>query len=259
MVLDWYRDDSYPSYYTTWPRAHLRAMQYLASSRQPGVNYPKVDPYIYEYLDTLGGSDAFQHASVVIMGSAVPWYEALALEFGAAQTMTIEYNRVYYGDPRMKSMLSSEYWALSSNRPRYDIGMSISSFEHDGLGRYGDPVNAFGDFEAMTEMESIITEGGLLVLAVPVGAEALVWNVHRIYGRKRLGRLLQRWTILHQLGLYDGIFEQRTYVPSQPVFVLQNTRPDIPPRFLRVSWVREGRIKGGGDASMKRLEFEKAE
>eukprot|EP00277_Geminigera_cryophila_P005172 CAMPEP_0179417848 /NCGR_PEP_ID=MMETSP0799-20121207/7600_1 /TAXON_ID=46947 /ORGANISM="Geminigera cryophila, Strain CCMP2564" /LENGTH=193 /DNA_ID=CAMNT_0021190913 /DNA_START=29 /DNA_END=610 /DNA_ORIENTATION=- len=193
MVLDWYRDDSYPSYYTTWPRAHLRAMQYLASSRQPGVNYPKVD--------------------------------------SAAQTMTIEYNRVYYGDPRMKSMLSSEYWALSSNRPRYDIGMSISSFEHDGLGRYGDPVNAFGDFEAMTEMESIITEGGLLVLAVPVGAEALVWNVHRIYGRKRLGRLLQRWTILHQLGLYDGIFEQRTYVPSQPVFVLQNTRPDIPRVF----------------------------
>ena len=41
------------------------------------------------------------------------------------------------------------------------LGMSISSFEHDGLGRYGDPVNAFGDFEAMTEMESIITEGGL--------------------------------------------------------------------------------------------------
>ena len=80
-------------------------------------------------------------------------------------------------------------------------------------------------------MESVLSEGGVLLLAVPVASEALVWNAHRIYGRRRLGLLLERWTVEHELGLWDGIFEARTYAPSQPLFVLRNTRPASPRVF----------------------------
>lgn len=162
-VLNWYLDNSHASYYTVWPGPHLKAMRHMVAERRPGVNYPKVDVLLYEYLDKLGGLDHFTSASVVIMGSAVPWYEALALECGAFQTVTIEYNRVQYGDPRMLAIQPHEYWAMdSASRPRFDLGMSISSFEHDGLGRYGDPVNPSGDLEAMAEMEKIIVDGGAL-------------------------------------------------------------------------------------------------
>jgi uncharacterized protein YciI len=230
-VLDWYNDGSYASHYAFWPRPHLTAMQSMAERRQLGVNYPYVDEHLYTYLDDLGGRSYMQHASVVIMGSAVPWYEALALAYGAAETVTIEYNRVHYGDARMQSMLPEEYWDKAEARKRYDIAFSISSFEHDGLGRYGDPIDPNGDLQAMVEMESVLSEGGVLLLAVPVASEALVWNAHRIYGRRRLGLLLERWTVEHELGLWDGIFEARTYAPSQPLFVLRNTRPASPRVF----------------------------
>ena len=204
----------------------------------PGVNYPKVDALVYEYLDKLGGHALMQHASVGIIGSAVPWYEALALAFGAADTLTIEYNQVHYGDSRMKAMSPGEYWSMPDGaRPRFDVAFSISSFEHDGLGRYGDPLNPDADLEAMAEMERVVVDGGLLLLAVPVGAEALIWNAHRVYGRKRLAMLLHRWRVLHRLSLTlpdmtclhdipEAMFDRRVYAPEQPLFVLQNTRPE---------------------------------
>ena len=36
---------------------------------------------------------------------------------------------------------------------------------------------------------------GLMLMAVPVGADAVVWNVHRIYGRRRLSRLFTRLSL----------------------------------------------------------------
>ena len=35
-----------------------------------------------------------------------------------------------------QAMLPEEYWALGDARPQFDVGISVSSFEHDGLGRY---------------------------------------------------------------------------------------------------------------------------
>ena len=49
--------------------------------------------------------------------------------------------------------------------------------------------------------------------------------------RRRLTRLLERWTVVHELGLVEGIFEHRTYVPEQPLFVLRNARPHSPRQF----------------------------
>jgi hypothetical protein len=38
-----------------------------------GINYPKVDPHIYKFVDQLGGREMLEGADVVVMGSAVPW------------------------------------------------------------------------------------------------------------------------------------------------------------------------------------------
>ena len=47
--------------------------------------------------------------------------------------------------------------------------------------RYGDEIDARGDMKAMKGLERIIAEGGILLLAVPVGRDLVVWNAHRCY------------------------------------------------------------------------------
>jgi len=110
------------------------------------------------------------------------------------------------------------------NPRQFDAAFSISSFEHDGLGRYGDSLNPSGDFEAMRKTKKMIRGGSILFLAVPVGKDTLVWDEHRVYGRIRLPLLLKDWHVLDTFGFNDGLFELDLEPPNyfQPVFVLEN-------------------------------------
>eukprot|EP00957_Ditylum_brightwellii_P063704 4834874-Ditylum_brightwellii.AAC.1 len=64
---------------------------------------------------------------------------------------------------------------LNGRIEQFDFGMSFSSLEHDGLGRYGDVLNPIGDLMSMAKMLSVIKPGGLMFIAVPTadGADAL--------------------------------------------------------------------------------------
>lgn len=111
---------------------------------------------------------------------------------------------------------------FKSHPQQFDAALSISSFEHDGLGRYGDPLNPNGDLEVMSNMLSVIKDNGLFFLSVPVGQDTLVWNAQRIYGPLRLPKLLSYWKLLGifpPMFPYTGIRDQ-----LQPIFVLQNSR-----------------------------------
>ena len=48
----------------------------------------------------------------------------------------------------------------------FDFGISYSSLEHAGLGRYGDPLNAVGDLQAMSRISCMLKPGGLFFLDV---------------------------------------------------------------------------------------------
>lgn len=49
--------------------------------------------------------------------------------------------------------------------------------------RYGDPLNPNADLEMMEALlKNHMCPGGLLLLAVPVGKDTLVFNAHRVYG-----------------------------------------------------------------------------
>jgi hypothetical protein len=72
----------------------------------------------------------------------------------------------------------------------------------------------------MTKMKSILKPKGLLFLAVPVGRDTLVWNAHRIYGRIRLPKLLERWKLLET---FPSTFPWPILGHYQPIFVLENS------------------------------------
>jgi hypothetical protein len=159
---------------------------------------------------------------VVNMGATNPWYESFLLYHGAAGVTTVEYNRIVCRHRKIRPITPAE---LAAEARRYDAGTSISSFEHDGLGRYGDPLDPDADLAAMARMRTTLRPGGLLYLSVPIGRDKVVWNAHRIYGRHRFERLVEGWKLLGAYGGFEpGRLDRDTGAAAdyQPVFVLEN-------------------------------------
>jgi hypothetical protein len=182
-------------------------------------HYGKVDAWLYEALDKY----PLNGLAVAVMGSADqgfgPWYECICLEYGAEPT-TIDYNTVDFMDAKIQFLKAP----IKFPSPEFDAALSISSFEHDGLGRYGDPLDPDADLKAMNRMKKTIKPGGLLYLTVPVGIDKVVFNVHRIYGRKRLPCLLRDWTIIDTFGLEDNLLDRDTGYGWEPMQFVSTVR-----------------------------------
>ena len=204
----------------------VESLMARAAGRETG-EYKKTDTWLYEALTT----HSIHGKSVAVMGSTSPWYESISLDFGARCT-TIEYNAIESRHPRLRAMTPSEYAAAPET---FDAAISISSFEHDGLGRYGDPLDPDGDLKAMAAMRSMLGPNGRLFLAVPLGQDSLVWNAHRVYGRRRLPLLLRGWNLIDSFGYEDARLDTDVgfawdrhhpeYPQYQPILVLAVTPP----------------------------------
>ena len=165
----------------------------------------KVNPYkaglcvehtLAHYADDIKG-----HKGVVI-GTLSPWLEAILLAYGARNVTTLEYTKQNFDDERMDAYTPyafGEKYISGSDGPLFDFGASFSSLEHSGLGRYTDPLNPYGDLEAMAQVWCMIKPGGMFAIGVPVSdddSSYIVWNAHRVYGSKRLQYFTANWEVL---------------------------------------------------------------
>lgn len=164
-----------------------------------------------------------------VVGSQSPWAEALLLKYGARHVTTIEYMKIISNYSNYSSLVplqvAQKY--LQHQWNLVDFAFSFSSLEHDGLGRYGDPLNPYGDLESLARIRCLLKPGGILFFAVPVAPDTIVWNLHRIYGRHRLGLMLLGWNILQ---IYPKTCDVEN--PSlhgnykcQPLLILQKPYP----------------------------------
>lgn len=103
-----------------------------------GQYYGEVDIRLYNVLRR--HPEIIQGKEVVILGSLVCWYESVALAFGASKVWTIEYGPRTTDDERLSIMTPEQY---AANPRLFDLAFSISSFEHDGLGRCVVPAHDF--------------------------------------------------------------------------------------------------------------------
>lgn len=208
---DWYINEASAAR-RLWPRSNFDALLKKAQNREPHY-YERTDTWLYKALDAY----PVKGRSVAIMGSTEPWYETVTLAFGGKPT-TIEYNLPGYGHPDIEELSVQSYW---ENPRQFDVALSISSFEHDGLGRYGDPLDPDGDLRAMLEMTQIVKKGGILILAVPMGVDKIVWNAHRVYGPVRYPMLIEGWKMEASFGM-DASSLDCNKEGYQPVAVLRN-------------------------------------
>lgn len=166
--------------------------------------------------------------SVLVAGSISPWVECLVLAHGASKVTTSDWNIPSYDGDDIHFVHASKINSLQQGK--FDAIFSFSSLEHDGLGRYGDPLDPNGDLKAMREMSRALRPGGLLFLGVPVGArDHIEFNVHRIYGPCRWKLMMDGWDIIGSFGA-DDITEKSVDWKShfkgdswanQPLFVMK--------------------------------------
>ena len=79
----------------------------------------------------------------------------------------------------------------------FDLVINCSTVEHVGLaGRYGvTEGRPDGDLEAMARLGELMKSGGVMLLVVPVGQDAVFAPLHRVYGKQRLPRLLDGYSV----------------------------------------------------------------
>ena len=81
----------------------------------------------------------------------------------------------------------------------FDVIINISTTEHVGLGRYGDPLDPGGDLKAMRRLREWMLPHACHILTVPVGQDAVVGHYHRVYGADRLPRLLEGYQVIESM------------------------------------------------------------
>lgn len=203
-----------PTYEKTIQSVLDRKMKYYGSTIH----------YLYQALEVFSISGK----KILVAGLEACNCDALAIAYGADTVLVTDYNPPVCEHQRVVSMTPEEF-AKSGLRP--EAAFSISSFEHSGLGRYGDQLDPDADLKAMRELKSKMAPGGILFLAVPVGQDCLVFNAHRIYGPLRLPELLKGWTFLASFG-----FSANQYgialgdAGFQPVLVLSEDQHAVNPR-----------------------------
>jgi len=81
----------------------------------------------------------------------------------------------------------------------FDVVIAVSTIEHIGLERYGDPAHGNGDKQAVKEIVRILKNGGRFIITVPFGEKSVFSYkgiaLHRVYDLPSLEELLSGWKV----------------------------------------------------------------
>lgn len=82
----------------------------------------------------------------------------------------------------------------------FDVVINCSTIEHVGLaGRYNIVKHeSDGDLSAMKRIYGLMRPGGIMILTLPIGQDYTAGYLHRIYGKDRLPKLLEGYTVVKE-------------------------------------------------------------
>jgi len=102
----------------------------------------------------------------------------------------------HYVHPELQ-FIHGDILELSLPINHFDLVINCSTVEHVGLaGRYSVTKNTpDGDLEAMACLRKLMKPGGVMLLTIPVGQDAVFAPLCRVYGVRRLPRLLKGYKV----------------------------------------------------------------
>lgn len=81
---------------------------------------------------------------------------------------------------------------------------AVSSLEHFGLGRYGDPIDPEACFKCFKNLQKKMKIGGKLYMTVPVGEEKVCFNAHRVFNPLTIVNEFNEMTLLEFSFISEG-------------------------------------------------------
>ncbi len=152
-------------------------------------HYPEALPSLINY--------SFAEKEIMILGSSKPWLEILLFKLGAKSIKTVEYRKIRWKlcdqlSSRWKSFTFDDLLKNKVNGTEFqniNCFVSYSSLEHSGLGRYGDDIDPNGDINTLRLVKDRIDNGADFLIAFPLGNDSILFNRHRVYGKKRLKKI----------------------------------------------------------------------
>ena len=153
------------------------------------LEYEKLSPNDYpksslQFVNVFNKYVDVSGKKCLVLGSISPWIECLLLHFKAESVTTLDYIT-----PECNYKINTLSMENYKHEMKYNIIVSFSSLEHDGLGRYGDPINPNGDIDACTEAYHMLEHNGFFICGIPIGNGNIEGNYHRIYNKKRIDKL----------------------------------------------------------------------
>jgi len=188
------------------------------------LEYEKLSPNDYpnsslQFVDVFNKYVNLSGKTCLVLGSISPWVECLLLHFNAESVTTLDYITPecnYYKN----NIVSMENY---KKEMKYDVIISFSSLEHDGLGRYGDPINPNGDIDACIEAYTMLNKEGYFICGIPIGDGCIEGNFHRIYNQKRIDKVFSLFDYFIGSVNYETFDEKLNFNgndwKNQPIFI----------------------------------------
>jgi Caenorhabditis protein of unknown function, DUF268 len=120
-----------------------------------------------------------KHADV---GSRVDGFVAHVAAFRIIEVFDI---RPLNAHPKNILFKQADFMDLSDDLLEYCDSLScLHALEHFGLGRYGDPIDLDGYRKGFENLCKMLKPSGTLYFSVPIGAERIEFNAHRVFSIK---------------------------------------------------------------------------
>jgi hypothetical protein len=178
-------------------------------------DYPKSSLQLVKVFNTFVN---LSNKKCLVLGSISPWIECLLIHFNAESVTTLDYI-----PPECNYKINTLSLNNYHKEMKYDVIVTFSSLEHDGLGRYGDPINPKGDIDACIEAYTMLNEGGYFICGIPIGNGCIEGNYHRIYNKKRIDKLFSLFRTYIGSVNYQTLDETLNYTgndwQNQPIFI----------------------------------------
>lgn len=181
-------------------------------------HYPHAGEMIQDAINIIPHLD--KNAKILIGGSVSPWIESICLANQFTDITTSDYEVRKVDDKRISFVHAHDIRDM-----KFDLIISFSSIEHDGLGRYGDPINPYGAFNAVDELYNSLNDNGYLLCGIPTLPEDEKYHStriekfwHIIFSKKSVKKLFRKFNVL-------DIVDQTNYNKlwqHQPIYILQN-------------------------------------
>jgi len=99
---------------------------------------------------------------------------------------------------------------------------SLHAIEHFGLGRYNDPIDAFGHIKGLDAIYHCLKPGGKFYFSVPIGPQRIEFNAHRVFSIHYLLKLFENKYIIKSFSFVDDSGDLHEDVQLNDKNILEN-------------------------------------